>query len=143
MTNFTTSARLLPSLSSLRLMTLVFLFLMLSGCGGVSEKQQEKIAQIVLSTSPEFEQETQKLLSTDKRLNKLKNGEWKWEYKKGDKGKLLAEYGYKGDLPWWKTLLQVAIGPLANVFIDTDDYFFRTLEVDIEMKTSNLIENKN
>jgi hypothetical protein len=143
MTVFITSARSLPSLNVLRLMTLVFLFSMLSGCGGVSEKQQEKIAQIVLATSPQFEQETQQLLAADKRLSKLKNGEWKWEYQKGDKGKLLAQYGYKGDLPWWKTLLQVAIGPLANVFMNTDDYFFRTLEVDLEMKTSKLVEIKN
>ena len=124
-------------------MPLVFLFLMLSGCGGVSEKQQEKIAQIVVSTSPQFEEETQKLLASDKRLSKLKNGEWKWEYKKGDKGKFLAEYGYKGDLPWWKTLLQVVIGPLANVFMNTDDYFFRTLEVDVEKSVSKLVENKD
>lgn len=122
---------------------MVFLFLMLSGCGGVSEKEQEKVAQIVLSTSPQFEQETQTLLATDKRMSNLKNGEWKWEYKKGDKGKLLAQYVYRGDLPWWKTLLQVAIGPLANVFMNTDDYFYRTLEVDMEMKTSGLIENKD
>ena len=98
------STRLLPSLNCLRFMTLSFLFLMLSGCGGVSEKQQEKIAQIVVSTSPQFEQETQQLLASDKRLSKLRNGEWKWDYKKGDKGKFLAEYGYKGDLPWWKSL---------------------------------------
>lgn len=138
-----TSIRLLPSLNCVRLMPLVFLFLMLSGCGGVSEKQQEKIAQIVVSTSPQFEEETQKLLASDKRLSKLKNGEWKWEYKKGDKGKFLAEYGYKGDLPWWKTLLQVVIGPLANVFMNTDDYFFRTLEVDVEKSVSKLVENKD
>ena len=138
-----TSIRLLPSLNCVRLMSLVFLFLMLSGCGGVSEKQQEKIAQIVVSTSPQFEEETQKLLASDKRLSKLKNGEWKWEYKKGDKGKFLAEYGYKGDLPWWKTLLQVVIGPLANVFMNTDDYFFRTLEVDVEKSVSKLVENKD
>ena len=137
------STRLLPSLNCLRFMTLSFLFLMLSGCGGVSEKQQEKIAQIVVSTSPQFEQETQQLLASDKRLSKLRNGEWKWDYKKGDKGKFLAEYGYKGDLPWWKSLLQVAIGPLANVFMDTEDYFFRTLEVDLEKSTSKLIEIKN
>ena len=137
------STRLLPSLNCLRFMTLSFLFLMLSGCGGVSEKQQEKIAQIVVSTSPQFEQETQQLLASDKRLSKLRNGEWEWDYKKGDKGKFLAEYGYKGDLPWWKSLLQVAIGPLANVFMDTEDYFFRTLEVDLEKSTSKLIEIKN
>ena len=143
MTNLISSTRLLAPLSCLRVITLALFFSMLSGCGGVSEKQQEKIAQIVLSTYPEFEQETQKLLATDTRLSKLKNGEWKWEYKKGDKGKLLAEYGYKGDLPWWKTLLQVLIGPLANVFMNTDDYFFRTLEVDVEKSTSKLVENKD
>ncbi len=143
MTNFITSARSAPSLNCLRFMTLVFFLLMLSGCGGVSEKQQAKIAQTVLSTAPDFEQETQKLLAADKRLSKLKNGEWKWEYKKGVKGKFLAEYGYKGDLPWWKTLMQVAIGPLANVLIDTNDYFFRTLEVDIDANSSKLIVNED
>lgn len=143
MTNLISSTRLLSSLNCLRVITLALLFLMLSGCGGVSEKQQEKIAQIVLSTNPQFEQETQKLLATDTRLSKLKNGEWKWEYEKGDKSKLLAKYGYKGDLPWWKTLLQAVIGPLANVFMNTDNYFFRTLEVDVEKSTSKLVDNKH
>jgi len=143
MTNLISSARVLAPLRCLYIITLTLFFSMFSGCSGVSEKQQEKIAQIVLSTYPEFEQETQKLLATDARLSKLKNGEWKWEYEKGDNGKLLAQYGYKGDLPWWKTLLQVVIGPLANVFMNTDDYFFRTLEVDMEKRTSKLIENKD
>lgn len=143
MTNLFSPTRLGPCLNGLRIITLALFLSMLSGCGGVSEKQQEKIAQVVLSTNPQFEQETQKILATDTRLSKLKNGEWKWEYKKSDKGKFLAQYGYKGDLPWWKTLLQVFIGPLANVFMDTDDYFFRTLEVDVEKNNSKLIENKN
>lgn len=142
MSNLISSTRLQPSLNCLKFITLALFFCMLSACGDVSEKQQEKIAQIVLSTNPQFEQETQNLLAADKRVSKLKNGEWKWEYKKGDKGKLLALYGYKGDLPWWKTLLQVFIGPLANVFMDTDDYIFRTLEVDVEKNNSKIIENK-
>lgn len=130
-----------PCLNFLRLITFAVLFSMLSGCGDVSDKNQVKIAQIVASTSPQFEQETQSLLESNKKLSKLKNGEWKWEYKKGEKGKFLAEYGYKGSLPWWKYLLQVAFGPLANVFMDTSIYYFRTLEVDIETNTSKLIPN--
>lgn len=120
-----------PCLNFLRLIAFAVLFSMLSGCGDVSEKNQVKIAQIVASTSPQFEQKTQSLLESNKKLSKLKNGEWKWEYKKGEKGKFLAEYGYKGRLPWWEYLLQLAFGPLANVFMDTSIYYFRTLEVDI------------
>lgn len=125
----------------LKLSLLAVLFSLLTGCGGVSEQNQAKIAQVVTASSPQFEQETQAFFASDKRLSKLRNGQWKWEYKKGDQGKFLAQYGFKGDLPWWKTLFQVIFGPIANIFMDTDDFYFRTLEVDIQANTSKLIPN--
>ena len=126
----------------IKLLSISLMSLLLVACGSsVSDEKQAKIVQVIADNAPQFEQETRLFIESDKHISKLRNGEWKWEYKKGEKDKLLAMYGYKGDLPRWKYVVEALFGPLANVFMNTDTYFYRTLEIDLQVNSVKLIPN--
>lgn len=127
--------------------TICFLMFSLTGCG-VSSSQEKEIAQLISSQMVGFEQNAQASISTNKDFSQIRDGVWKWNYEKGDKGKFLAHYGYYGKNPWWKIILGVVIGLTITLVTmgmfywspwGVDAGIYLTVEADLQANTTTLL----
>lgn len=128
----------------------IFMLFSLTGCSSVSSEKEQQIAQLVKDKIPEFEKSAQAKITTLKGFSEIRNGVWKWRYEKGDKGKFLAQYGYFGKNPLWKTGLSLLVGGAILVVtlgyivwfpwgINADAGLFYTVEVDLDLGTTKFV----
>jgi hypothetical protein len=89
------------------LTVLIFTMFSITGCNSVSNAKEQQIAELVKDKIPDFEKSAQAKISLQKGFSEIRNGVWKWKYEKGEKGKFLAQYGYFGKNPIWKTGLSL------------------------------------
>jgi hypothetical protein len=123
------------------IMTMGFVFL-LWGCNQVTESDKSKIASIVTAQAPMFESEAKESIKADQRINKLVDGKWDWEYENGSNGRILAKFGYRGDLPAWKAFMQgFLVGSFADKIFDNPRFIYRTLEVNLSTDSVKLVDN--
>jgi hypothetical protein len=120
---------------------LSFFLFNLSGCG-VSNKNEVAALELIHSKMPNFEANAQTIIKSNKDFNKLHDGKWSWDYKKGDDKKIIATYKYVGKLSWGKRIAGLGIGLLT--LIVTFGYFFynpwvgdETLGLSLEVNLEN------